>query len=59
MGYMMSVGRDYRTNSRYQYLIFKDEEVIARKGFYTTSTQAKREGIKAGKALIADREGEE
>ena len=40
----MSVGRDYRTASKYEYVIFQDEVVAERKGFFDTSTQAKRAG---------------
>ena len=52
MSYTMSVGRDYRTSSKYEYVIFKDEEVVKREGFFQTSTQAKRAGIKAAQALL-------
>ena len=48
----MSVGRDYRTGSKYEYVIFDNEEVVARQGFFTTSTQAKRAGLKAAQALM-------
>lgn len=47
----MSVGRDYRTNSKYEYVIYKDEEIVAREGYFTTSTQAKRAGLKAAARL--------
>ena len=60
MGYTMSVGRDYRTNSQYEYVIFSDDEkVAAREGFFRTSTQAKRAGLKAAQALIAADEAAE
>jgi hypothetical protein len=52
----MTVGRDYRTNSKYEYVIFENEEVVAREGFYTTSTQAKRAGQKAAEAIYAERD---
>ena len=51
----MSVGRDYRTSTKFEYVIFEDEEVVARKGFFTSSTQAKRAGIKAAEAIYAER----
>lgn len=54
----MSVGRDYRTNSSYEYVIFGDEEVVQREGFFKTSTQAKRAGLKAAKVLLAKDEAE-
>jgi len=53
MPYTMSVGRDYRTNSQYEYVIFDDGEVAKREGFFRTSTQAKRAGLKAARELIA------
>lgn len=43
----MSVGRDYNSNSKYEYVIYSGENVVARKGFFTTSTQAKRAGLRA------------
>lgn len=59
MSFTMSVGRNYRTGvpgTKYEYVIFQDEEVAARKGCFTTLTQAKRAGIKAAQALIAAEE---
>lgn len=50
----MSVGRDYRTNSQYEYVIFENEEVVKREGFFKTSTQAKRAGIKAAQAIMEE-----
>ena len=50
----MSVGRDYRTSSQYEYVIFHEEEIVARQGFFKTSTQAKRAGLKAAQALPSD-----
>ncbi len=52
----MSVGRDYRTGSQYEYVIFENEEIVKREGFFRSSTQAKRAGIKAAAALL-DAEG--
>jgi hypothetical protein len=52
----MSVGRDYRTNSKYEYVIFENEEVVTREGFFSTSTQAKRAGAKAAEAIYAERD---
>jgi hypothetical protein len=54
--FTMTVGRDYRTSSKYEFVIFRDEEVAERKGFFTTSTQAKRAGLKVAQALIAAEE---
>jgi hypothetical protein len=47
----MSVGRDYRANGVYEYVIFRNEEVIAREGFFRNSGTAKRNGFKAMIAL--------
>ena len=43
----MSVGRDYRTSGQYEYVIFADEEVAVRAGFYPSYSAAKRAGLKA------------
>lgn len=56
MGYSMSVGRDYRTNRQYEYVIFQNEQIVERKGYFKTSTQAKRAGLKAAQALLATEE---
>ncbi len=54
----MSVGRDYRTSSAYEYVIYGgkrdrdgDQKIVARKGFFSTYSQAKRAGVKAAQAL--------
>jgi hypothetical protein len=52
MNYSMSVGRDYRTNSSYEYVIYQNEQIVERKGYFKTSTQAKRAGLKAAQALL-------
>jgi hypothetical protein len=53
----MSVGRDYRAcTNKYEYVIFEGEEVVARQGFFTTSTQAKRAGFKKAEEIEAQRE---
>jgi hypothetical protein len=41
---------------KYEFVIFRDEDVAERKGFFTTSTQARRAGLKAAQALIAAEE---
>jgi hypothetical protein len=56
MALSMTVGRDYRTNSKYEFVIFEGEEVVTRKGYFTTSTQAKRAGAKAAEAIYAERD---
>ncbi len=52
----MTVGRDYRTNSKYEYVIFEGEEVVARLGFFTYSTAAKRAGQKKAAEIYAERD---
>jgi hypothetical protein len=56
MALSMSVGRDYRTNSQYEYVIFENEQVVTREGFFKTSTAAKRAGYKAAEAIYAERD---
>jgi hypothetical protein len=41
MNLSMTVGRDYRTSSRYEYVIYEGEEAVAREGFFSSSTQAR------------------
>ena len=50
----MSVGRDYRSGSAYEYVIYAEHKPIARKGFYGTYAKAKRAGIKAAEAFDSD-----
>jgi hypothetical protein len=52
----MSVGRDYRTANKYEYVVFENEEVVARKGFFSSSTQAKRAGAKAAADIYEERD---
>lgn len=49
----MSVGRDYNTSSRYEYVVFKGEDVLIRAGCFKTAAQARKAGIKAYQALEA------
>lgn len=50
----MSVGRDYRTGSKYEYLLYRGEDIIAREGFFATPAKARREGLKAAKPFLAE-----
>ena len=50
-GLSMSVGRDYRSNSAYEYVIYKDEKIVARQGFFSSYAKAKRAGLKAAEQL--------
>jgi hypothetical protein len=52
----MSVGRDYRTSSQYEYVIYRDERVVARQGFYRNYSQAKRAGLAAAAKLTVKTE---
>jgi hypothetical protein len=47
----LSVGRDYRTGSKYEYVVFKGEDVLVRAGFFASAAKARREGIKAAQNL--------
>lgn len=50
----MSVGRDYRGGgSQYEYVIYEDEKVVARQGFFPRYSQAKRAGLKKAEELHA------
>lgn len=53
----MSIGRDYRSGSQYEYVIYCAEHVVAREGFFPSYSQAKRAGLKAAQALLAKAEG--
>jgi hypothetical protein len=59
MSLSMTVGRDYRTNSKYEYVIFEGEKVVARLGFFTYSSQAKRAGQKKAAEIYAERDAVE
>ena len=47
----LSVGRDYRTGSKYEFVVFKGEEVLVRAGFVASAAKARREGVKAAQNL--------
>lgn len=47
----LSVGRDYRSTTKYEYVVFKGEEVLVRAGFFASAAKARREGIKAAQNL--------
>lgn len=53
----LTVGRDYRTSDRYEFVLMNgnddDAEIVERKGFFTSSAQARRAGLKAAEALLA------
>jgi hypothetical protein len=52
----MTVARDYRTYNKYEYVLFEDEEIVARAGFFASSAQAKRAGFKKAAEIHAARD---
>ena len=48
----VSAGRDYNTYNRYEFCVFDDEKVVARKSGFTTNAAAKRAGVKAAQEYI-------
>jgi len=48
----ISAGRDYTTYSKYEYVVFDGEKVVACKGGFSNNSAAKRAGIKAAQAYI-------
>lgn len=49
----ISAGRDYNTYNRYEFCVFDNEKVVARKGGFSSNAAAKRAGVKAAEAYIA------
>lgn len=49
----ISAGRDYNTYNRYEFCVFDDEEIVARKGGFSNNAAAKKAGIKAAEEYIA------
>lgn len=49
----MSVGRDYATSSRYEYVIFRNERIVARQGGFSRSNQARAAGFRKAEELQA------
>lgn len=47
----LSVGRDYRVHGKYEFVVYRGEDIVARKGMFTSSSQAKRAGLKAAQAF--------
>lgn len=48
----LSVGRDYRLANRYEYVVFKGEDILIRAGCYKSAAQARRAGLKAAQAML-------
>lgn len=53
MNVTMSAGRDYNTYGRYEFCVFDDEKVVARKGGFANNAAAKRAGIKAATEYLS------
>lgn len=51
----MSVGRDYRTSSRYEFGIFRGDNVVTRQGFFTSAAKARREGLKVAASIMEEK----
>jgi hypothetical protein len=53
----MTVGRDYRTSSKYEFVIYRGEKLVARDGYFPTYAAAKRAGMRVAADLAAQPEG--
>jgi hypothetical protein len=51
----MTVCRDYRTSTKFEYVIYEDEQIVARAGFMSYAA-AKRAGQKAATEIYAERD---
>lgn len=49
--FSMSVGRDYRLAGRYEYVIYRGEDIYSRAGCFKTAAQARRAGMKVAAQL--------
>ena len=49
----VSAGRDYNTYNRYEFVVFNEENVVARKGGFSSNAAAKRAGVKAAQEYAA------
>lgn len=47
----LSVGRDYKTTSKYEFVVFDGDRVVTRQGGFKSAATARRNGIKAAQAL--------
>lgn len=48
----VSAGRDYSTYNRYEFVVFDDENVVARKGGFSNNSAAKKAGVKEANEYI-------
>ena len=53
MDLSMTICRDYRTNGRYEYVIYSGEKIVDRKGFYVSPTEARRAVVRAAAKIEA------
>jgi hypothetical protein len=49
----ISAGRDYNTYNKYEFVVFDGEEVITRKGGFSSNAAAKKAGLKAANDYLA------
>ena len=49
----MAAGRDYNTYNKYEFVVYDGENIVARKGGFSSSAAAKKAGIKAANDYIA------
>ena len=48
----MAAGRDYNTYNKYEFVVYDGENIVARKGGFSSSAAAKKAGIKAANDYI-------
>ena len=49
----ISAGRDYNTYNKYEFVVFDNEEIVARKGGFSNNAAAKKAGVKAATEYLA------
>ena len=49
----VSAGRDYTSYNRYEFVVFDDENVVARQGGFSNNTAAKKAGVKVAQEYAA------
>jgi len=52
----ISWGRDYRTATKYEFCLFEGELLVHREGYFSSSSAAKRAGLKAAQNWVTDAE---
>lgn len=56
MSLYMVVARDYRTHSQFEYVIYENERVVARLGFFKSYSTAKRAGQRKAQDIYSERD---